>query len=475
MKKVKAKIRAIGKMVIQKIGLYNYYVRKRAKYYNSFGIRKVMREYNKKIEAYDSERYQHRILVVGYIGNARKKFFYRRLYFMKKEWDDTEVVVLDEVTTRFKYLQKYKFMTLEMPCFSNGHKFCRVDNELLRAEIDQKVFLQNSVKNEVQRGIDKDAAEKSIYLKYVYYKKAVETIRPDYVILWNKFSPEHSVMDNVCKELNVKVIYSEFGLLPGTFCLEKMGQMGESWPAVCPKEFREQKVTEEELQEAESIWEYLRDSGLNRNAQVDDNIVETISEQINPGRPVLMFAGNYDFDCGIVPYTEEAKKYHSPNFESSYDAMLYLADLAKRNNWNLIYKPHPLMVKKFETPEIPENVIYVPEGNLNDLIDYCDLVITLMSQTAYVSCIRNTATLMLGYNQLRDKGCVYEAYTLESIESEISKAVENGFSADQKENFKIHIAQLCKYYLFDASMETDEKHFGRDEKELGNYIRGHLS
>ncbi|MDD6194950.1 MAG: hypothetical protein PUB19_08635 [Lachnospiraceae bacterium] len=461
--------------LLKKCGLYQAYSKKKRDHYYSIGIRKVMRIYNRKLDSYDKDCYQHRILVVGYLGRPKKKFFYRRLYFLKKEWQDTEIVMLDEVTFASNYLGVYGYNVLKMPSFNEGLKFCHVDAEEMKREIEEKQYLQNAIQNEILRGMDRDDAEKSIYLKYLYYKKAVEKIQPDYIMLWNKFSSEHSVMDNICKEKNIKVIYIEYGLLPGTFCLEELGQMGESVPAVCPEDFKKQSVTEDELKEAEAIWEYLRTSGINRNTQINDDIVGKVSCQIKKDRPIILYAGNYDFDCGIVPYTEDARKYHSPNFESSHDAMLYLADLAKRNDWNLIYKPHPIMVRKTEIANIPENVIYVPEGNLNDLIDYSDLVVTLMSQTAYVSCIRNTATLMLGYNQLKNKGCVYEAYSLESIESEIKTAIENGFTELQRNNFKIHIAQLCKYYLFDGSTETDEKHFGRDEKELGNYIRGHLS
>ena len=68
---------------------------------------------------------------------------------------------------------------------------------------------------------------------------------------------------------------------------------------------------------------------------------------------------------------------------------------------------------------------------------------------------------MLGYNQIRGKGCTYESYRKDDIEPTLEDAIKMGFTSEQEKNFRTHIAQLCKYYLFDAGDEESILRFGK--------------
>jgi len=93
--------------------------------------------------------------------------------------------------------------------------------------------------------------------------------------------------------------------------------------------------------------------------------------------------------------------------------------------------------------------------NIHEVIDFSDVIITILSQSAYVSLFRNKPVVMMGYTQLKGSGCTYEAFSKEQIEPQIRKALKEGFSKKQMKNFHRHIARAVKYYLLDDGTHPD--------------------
>lgn len=256
------------------------------------------------------------------------------------------------------------------------------------------------------------------------------------------------------------MIYVENGVLPGTLAFDKHGQMGESFPAVHHEEFQQIPVSIEEQRHAEKVIAFLKDSGLNRYQQKEDaDFIQSIRDKLLPDRPVILFAGGLDHMSGLVPHNERAKKYHSPIFGTSEEAARYLKELAMENGWNLIYKAHPWLPSKMESDE--NGFLCINKGNINDLIDLCDVVVTIVSQVSYLALIRNKPAVMLGYIQLRQQSCTYEAFEREKIPDVLSEAVRDGIREEMKEAFISHVARLEKAYLFDDMTEKGI-HIGRD-------------
>ena len=281
---------------------------------------------------------------------------------------------------------------------------------------------------------------------YEYLSGVLSILKPDLVLLWNEFHPFHKIFAGLCKDVGVNVNYFEFGSIPGTYAIDKQGQMGESYPCQNNTRFNMQYVTGNELKRARLLIEEIMTKGVNRKIQPQrKNLLNLIRYK---GQPVIFFVGQNDYESGMVPYTPHSKKYHSPLFSSSYDALLYLSKLAKNNKWNLIYKPHPLVVDLELKKKIPRNVIYVDDVNFDQIIDMSNLVITILSQGAYQALFRGKPVLLMGHMQLEGKGCVYEAHGIDDIEDIIKLALKDGYSDNQKYFFDKHIAQMEKYYLF---------------------------
>lgn len=308
---------------------------------------------------------------------------------------------------------------------------------------------------------------------YQFIDRIIDRLNIQGVMLWNQFFVLHDIVKHICEIKNLPIIYSESGVLPGTLAFETSGQMGESIPAIQYKKFRELSVSAEELSHAHRIISYLYESKLNRWGKYGVYRKEQLKDVYNrivPGRPIIFYAGQNDYESGIKPYTENTQKYHSPIFRSSYEAALALGKICEKNKWNLIYKRHPMMRREKRNEILPNNIINFDELEIHDIIDFADVTITILSQTAYVALIRNKPVVMLGYNQLRGKECAYEAFCIEDVESQIKCALEFGRTQTQTDNFTLHVAQLLKYYLFDDIGVTTDISYGRNQEELINYV-----
>lgn len=289
-----------------------------------------------------------------------------------------------------------------------------------------------------------------VYYYYRYLSEVLKWIEPRSVFIWNAMGPYHSIAEYVCTSLGFPVVRAELGVLPNTYTFDTLGEMGKSAPAVYAKEFEALPVTQEEYTGAGEIWSYIRDSGANRKIQWKGNIDE-IKNKLMIGKPTIFLAGQNDDGSGLYPYTNEARQHRSPIFNSSTQSAITLGELAAKNQWNLIYKPHPyVLLSEEERRSLPDNIILAEGIGINYLVDLADVVVTIVSQTAYMALLHDTPVLMLGYIQLRDKGCAYQAFTEKAIEPELKAALRDGFTQEQRASFQKHIAQLVKYYLYDG-------------------------
>ncbi|RKI43893.1 hypothetical protein D7V86_01900 [bacterium D16-51] len=350
------------------------------------------------------------------------------------------------------------------------------------------LFLQNQYKSDAEvPGIAEDSLEDNLkdaayamqfgmdgmpleYACYIckeaegFYRQVLEILKPGQVYIWNAFAPLHKVFAKVCAEKGTEVVYVENGVLPGTLAFDRGGQMGESAPAVYCERFCQIPVGLEEREHAKKVLAFLKESGLNRYQQKEDaGFIQSVKDKLLPGRPVVLFAGGLDHMSGLVPHNRKAEKYHSPVFGTSEEAACYLKELARKNGWNLIYKAHPWLPSEMRSEK--DGFVCLNKGNINDLIDLSDVVVTIVSQVSYLALIRKKPVIMLGYIQLRQQGCTYEAFKKETVEDVLAKALQDGFQEEMEEAFLTHVARLEKAYLYD-DMSDKGIQIGRDISQL---------
>ncbi|WP_252229313.1 hypothetical protein [Clostridium sp. ZBS15] len=353
---------------------------------------------------------------------------------------------------------------LEVPISS--HVKSTLDNNKYLVEISSHLKKQFKY-------MTKTYADNLVVYFYDYCSTALDQFTPQEVIIWNQFSAMHEVMANICRERKIQTVFMEFGVLPGTFSIDTNGQMGESLISIEYNDFLNKPVSEEEIFNAKNIIKFIKESKLNRNIQPVNNQINEIKDKLQSSRPTILLFGQSDYESGLCPYTQHTKEFHSPIATSSDDSMRIIAKLAEKNNYNIIYKPHPAMRYLNLKSDVPSNVIVVDDVNIHDLIDLANVVVTVLSQSSYETLIRGVPVVMLGYNQLRGKGCTYEAFDYKEIESVLKNAVENGFTEKQKIAFNKHIAQLLKYYLFDDTIKRDVK-FGQPIENFAECLKRYI-
>ncbi len=377
--------------------------------------------------------------------------------FLNKQ--NKNMFFLSEVTAEYR---RYTAEKVNIPFLCTPHLLAKeifvsglpisLSDEMLKL-IHKKRYIQNAVKLMKARHIhiEKGYAEAWAYYAYHYISLLLRRIKPETVILWNKYYSFHLIFNGICKEQGIPTEYMEFGCLPGTISIDKGGQVGESYVAKHYLAFKKLKISSNEFCEMREILTYLKESGLNRNPQPQIFFRKEYWHH-NAGRPFVVYMGQNDYESGLYPYTISARKFHSPIFKSTLDALSYLALLSLKNSWNLLYKPHPIM-ESLGLADQNKNTNFskyiVSNVNINSLIDCSDVIITIFSQSAYISLIREKPVIMLGFTQLHRKGCSYEAFRKSKIEVQIKKALKYKLTSSQKENFIKHCAQLKKYYLLD--------------------------
>ena len=374
-----------------------------------------------------------------------------------------QYILLSEVTAEFRRKTKDRF---EFESICTPHLLAKeilvpyMDAPVLphvRQYLESRDYLQRAVENLKGRhyNMGNGYAENLVYYADKYLKNVLDKIQPDFVVLWNEFYAFHMTFQFICQKRKIPVLYMEFGCIPGTFVIESCGQQGESYPSRHPILFRRFRVNESEEKRTEKILSYLYNTELNRNSQPLRGKMSLYLNRQRPGRPVITYMGQNDYESGLYPYTRRTRKYHSPVFHNTLEALEFLRLLAIKNEWTLLFKPHPIIMSFSEKKDGDEGYEYLKDVNINEAIDCSNVVITILSQSAYLSLIRETPVVMLGYIQLKGAGCVYEAYSRRKIEPMIKHALKYGYTDKQKKNFINHVTRLLKYYLYDDELHQD--------------------
>lgn len=282
---------------------------------------------------------------------------------------------------------------------------------------------------------------------------ALDAYKPHAVMMWNAFTASHMILDQLARERGIPVIYMEFGVLPGTMNFDLRGQMGQSAiaheaPVTVPASARDG---------AQALTSYIANRRMNRNAQHTD----APGSQVHlprDGRRVITFIGQNDYESGICPWDETARREHSPWYASSMDALRDLAPVCDQLGCRLVYRPHPAM--RVEASALPEGVTLAAGGDLFSLLDKSDLTVTLMSQVAYEALLHERNVLMLGRCQLTGKGCAWERGAEESLLCAVSRALAGGYTDAMKEAFLHHVAHAVQDWLYDDLSPRDRR-YGR--------------
>ncbi|KZL16316.1 hypothetical protein [Pseudovibrio sp. Ad26] len=378
----------------------------------------------------------------------------------RKEWSHLELLYGNLIKSPPEIWYNSK---MQLPAARGGESNTNIGN------ID---ILVENLKTAVSYGTglaDTNIVRCALDTAYYFSAMAIRITKPSLVLVWNSFHPLSQIVIALCKQYDIPIGYLEYGALPGTLSFDFCGQMGESAVVQKSNTFNKLPIHESDLALAERTLEYFKTTGINRKELPPYRNLSKLVAEKSKGRKVILYAGHNDAASGTFPYTQESCVHHSPIFKSADEAGRHILGLAKKNNWLVLYKPHPLYNKTVELAA-DENCLVVSDYNINECIDVADVVATVLSQTSYIALIRNKPVVMLGFNHLRYSGAVYQASATDEIEVQFQKAF-SGFELTIKRKMWLdHVARLLKYYLYQHDVYSPEDIPARSLKQLASIV-----
>lgn len=285
---------------------------------------------------------------------------------------------------------------------------------------------------------------------YWYFKRVFSILQPQKVIIWSGWSRTSHIIAQLAENNHVLYGFMEYGWIPGTFQFERGGIAGQSEYAVNPNKILRHDVKIENT-EIKNIRNYIItskiDSGKFRKNEDDERNLK----RINKKQKIIFFVGMDDYGIGINPQSRYWEQYISSVFSSTLEAVSFLSEVSKKNNWNLIFKPHPNPADKNKLDEntLEQSVIQVKYMEIDRLIQISDAVVSIASAVDYKTLIYGKPLVQLGHTTLAGKGCSYEVNNISEVEEQLKAALEQGMTKEQNRNFELHMAQLLENYLWD--------------------------
>lgn len=330
-----------------------------------------------------------------------------------------------------------------------GHK---VDGSryLTEPDVADEVKTAASIEAANRNGPLLNSCVKTIFFR-AYFREVLRRTRPSLCILWHQLNALHRAAQGVCEEIGLPCALTEYGVLPGTIGFETGGQMGESRVAQDPEWFLNLPVDDADLERADAYIEFVRNEKRTRKDQSSEFDLEAcVAKARERGRAVIFYAGQQDYASGLLPRSLPESHVHSPHFADTLDALRHLSELAERNDWHIIFKPHPILAersKNYETP-YPNRVDVALGANIFDCMALADVTTTIVSQVSYMALVHERPCVLLGRTQLTGKGCVYEPVSFGDIETTFARAIDQGFTSEQQNAWRRHVAQVMRHYAY---------------------------
>ena len=287
----------------------------------------------------------------------------------------------------------------------------------------------------------------------ISFNKYISETRPDLVVIWHQFNPVSKLIHAICLEKKIKTIFIEYGVIPGTVNYDIFGQMGESIIATNVIAFNELKLKDEFRISAQDFIKKFNENRFSRHLPILSESVKDVLLKKNVDKPIVFYAGQNDIDAGLIPRNEKSKKFHSPIFCDTLDAFYSLYGKTEADNsFHLLFKPHPNYTRIARDLPDNENCTIKNDGDIFEFIEASEVVITIVSQVAYLAALMGKKVLMLGNNQIIASQLVKRISNRENLGEVLNDLIKANWDLENaKFEFSDHIARLLQYYSFKSS------------------------
>lgn len=354
--------------------------------------------------------------------------------------------------------EKYGWDVIALPILSNWYE-TEEYKEALKAEMPEEGGKPECIAGIMHRKriADVDCTRECLSLMYDYYDRLFMILEAKRMVMWAAWSFQGYVLSEVAKVHRIPCRFMEFGWIPGTYQMDSKGIQGQGEYAQNPQKLLSVEVGTEEIKRAGVIRAYMidsqRDTGVFHNTAIDD---ERLSK-LDPDRKTVFVAGMDDEGMGMNPESDYWYHYVSHCFPSSKEMLAYIYDICRKNDWNLIFKPHPHYNKGnlVDIADIGPEIILVLDRDVDSLIQIADVTVCMASAVEYKVLMYGKPLVPVGRSAIQGKKCAYEVKDKSEVETMLREAVQKGMTEEQRTSFDIHLAQLLKTCLWDDLSERE--------------------
>lgn len=304
--------------------------------------------------------------------------------------------------------------------------------------------------NEYSSRNDKSFFEEYVMDTFVFYKSLIEMIKPKNMVIWGCWDFRSLILEQVAKESGINYRFMEYGWLPGTFHFDAGGFGGQSQfitnKNVATKDVLNKKTTAKHVKEY--IIKTKLDSGLNTFRESNEDYRSL--QKLDKDKKTVFFAGMGEKQMFLNPDSDFWKTRISGVYSATREVLKDLIDICKRNDWNLVFKPHP------EEDSITgdnwdeyKGMVLVKDKPIDDLIMISDVVVCLLSNVNFKVLLYEKPLVQAGYTLLYHSGCAYDIEKRDQLEETLIHAMKTGMTDDQKSCFDSFIEYACDTYLWD--------------------------
>lgn len=349
--------------------------------------------------------------------------------------------------------------------------FYKFKHRKLLKSFENEFYLSVEFLNLFKKSLNKNSmfceAYDQVKDEFFKTKYLIDMFEPKITLNWHQWSSLQYMSTVYCKYLDISSFNVHEGALFDTLEIDKKGELAESWIFDDIKSFNNLKLEEDDIQKAEQLINKIKYKSLNRKPQNKDGLISDLLKPLKD-KKIIFFAGVNDSQTGMLPTWYKHSDKHSKVFIDSYDALNFLKKLAYKNDWYILFKPHP-NVPLQSSDFICDRVIYVKYANAIECIQESDITITLLSTLSYDVMIHNKPLVLLGNNLQSKSKSEYEVNSIYDVENTIEDALSKKNFDDKKNEFKSHVARLLKYYYFPYSEEST-KYCHRDFNDMARYL-----
>ena len=268
------------------------------------------------------------------------------------------------------------------------------------------------------------------------------------VVLWHQFTACNLVLAALAKARQIPVRYLEYGVLPGTVDWDSQGQMAERAFMTDVRAFNRRSITKDDRKNAKIYLKMVAAMKLTRKSQPSSKgPVKWKSKLASLGKRDVFFAGQFDVHTGMVPRWAPRSRVHSPFFASTHEALRHLETSLEPRRYRILFKPHPNGGDDVTTAwnGLDPMTRLINKINIFDCISQCDVVVTVVSQVAYLACLMGRPVVLLGRMPLSGSGAVYEVDHPGQVAEVVQEACDRGLTKSMQSAWVDHVARLLKY------------------------------